>query len=69
MYQKCFEILFKHVSQCTQKEVRWKHLHYNGFVGITVDMDGKQMSGRSCSPLAKLFLTCSIRLWQVPPVN
>ncbi|KAF1978953.1 hypothetical protein BU23DRAFT_191377 [Bimuria novae-zelandiae CBS 107.79] len=45
IYQRCFEILFKHVSQCTRKEIRWKHLHNNGFIGVTVDMDGKQMSG------------------------
>ncbi|KAF2463371.1 uncharacterized protein BDR25DRAFT_245849, partial [Lindgomyces ingoldianus] len=45
IYQKCFEILFKHLSQCVQREIRWKHLHRNGFIGVTVDMDGKQISG------------------------
>ncbi|KAF2785525.1 hypothetical protein K505DRAFT_261890, partial [Melanomma pulvis-pyrius CBS 109.77] len=27
------------------REIRWKHLHKEGFVGVTVDMDGKQMAG------------------------
>ncbi|KAF1965376.1 hypothetical protein BU23DRAFT_574910 [Bimuria novae-zelandiae CBS 107.79] len=44
IYQKCFEILFKHVSQCAQKDTRWKHLHNNGFISVTVDIDGKQIS-------------------------
>ncbi|KAF1976815.1 hypothetical protein BU23DRAFT_454833 [Bimuria novae-zelandiae CBS 107.79] len=37
-------MLFKYISQ-TVKELKWKHLHRTGFIGITVDMDGKQMSG------------------------
>lgn len=46
IYEICFHSLFQLLSQCINKEFQWKHLHNRGIIGVTVDMDGKQMSGK-----------------------
>ncbi|KAI8930747.1 hypothetical protein NX059_012355 [Plenodomus lindquistii] len=44
-YYKSFQMLFRAITKLTGREIRWKHLHNNGIIGVTVDMDGKQMTG------------------------
>ncbi|KAF2714917.1 hypothetical protein K504DRAFT_486708 [Pleomassaria siparia CBS 279.74] len=45
VYTSCFETFFRLLSESVQKQIGWKHLHNEGFVGITVNMDGKQITG------------------------
>jgi hypothetical protein len=46
MYTRCFTTFFKLLSECVQNRIGWKHLHTGGIIGVTIDMDEKQMSGR-----------------------
>lgn len=51
LYSKAFTMLFTWVKTLTNEDVRWLHLHGSGIIGVTVDMDGKQMSGKLFSTL------------------
>jgi hypothetical protein len=43
---RCFQSIFKLLSERVGKDLnRWRHLHNDGFNGMTVDMDWKQMEG------------------------
>lgn len=67
LYTKCFELLYHHIEKVTAKEVKWKHIHGTGFIGITADMDSKQMSGRYIYCFRNKLLTCSQRLRHLSP--
>lgn len=45
MYEIAFTRFFSLVAERGGQPVRWFHLHTEGFYGITVDMDSKQMAG------------------------
>lgn len=45
-YAQVFANVFSLLSQATEKPFRWKHIHGHGFIGITADMDSKQMCGK-----------------------
>ncbi|KAF2478233.1 uncharacterized protein BDR25DRAFT_309026 [Lindgomyces ingoldianus] len=46
MYMRCFQRLFTLLSERTGKNLNcWRHLHNEGFDGMTVDMDWKRMEG------------------------
>lgn len=50
VYEKCFSILFEILFKLSGNRFKWKYLHSEGLIGITADMDGKQMSGREPKP-------------------
>ena len=58
MYMRCFQNLFRLLSERVGKNLnRWRHLHNDGFNGMTVDMDWKQMEGMKIYEFnMKLFL-------------
>lgn len=45
LYSKAFQMLFGWIARITDTPIKWKHLHQTGVIGVTVDMDGKQLSG------------------------
>lgn len=44
-YAYVFSNVFSLLSEVSEKPFRWKHIHGHGFIGITADMDSKQMAG------------------------
>lgn len=57
MYVVAFTFFFNIIGQITGSAVRWhhfdswRHADKEGFLGVTVDMDSKQMSGEWCSQI------------------
>lgn len=52
VYEKCFSILFEILFKLSGNRLQWKYLHSEGLIGVTVDMDGKQMSGKQPKPFS-----------------
>lgn len=45
LYSKAFQMLFSFIGKINNQPLKWRHLHETGMIGVTVDMDGKQMGG------------------------
>jgi hypothetical protein len=45
MYYELFSRLFQTIERVCETEIRWQHIHGDGFVCATMDMDTKQMPG------------------------
>ena len=65
LYSIAFLTLFKWVEKLTGDIVRWQHLHGSGIIGVTVDMDGKQMSGMPFTTRSEPVPNCLDRLWSL----
>jgi hypothetical protein len=46
MYYEVFTQVFKLVGKVCETPIRWQHIHGEGFVSVTMDMDTKQMPGK-----------------------
>lgn len=56
-YHLCFSRVFELLSKRVEKRIEWQHIDggASGFHAVTMDMDSKQMTGRS----SNLFLGSS----------
>ena len=45
MYAEAFTKFFKLCSEASGKPIRFYHLHGDGIMGVTIDMDNKQLQG------------------------
>lgn len=46
MYKSAFINFFGLIERYGGKPVHWLHIHGDGFIGTTIDMCSKQMTGR-----------------------
>ena len=47
MYQRLFSRAFTLIYRITRQQVRFHHLHNQGFKAVVMDMDSKQLKGMS----------------------
>jgi hypothetical protein len=53
LYEKGFTLIMALLHRLTGKEITWQHLNQHGFIGITVDQDGKQLGGKSITSISE----------------
>lgn len=65
MYQQMYTIVFRILEERYGYTVRWKFLHNDGLLGITIDQDHQNLIGMGSESLPNRYRTNSESIYQV----